>query len=110
MITEIVLFDLPEGITREEVAARFRENAAVWRADPDLIRKNYLYDPVRRRGGGAYLWPSVEAARRAHDATWRERVRRLFGSEPVIEYFETPVLVDNLRGETVLADPVGAAP
>jgi hypothetical protein len=107
MITELVLFALPDGMTREQVTAFFQQNAPNWRANPDLIRKNYLYDPEARRGGGAYLWPDIAAARRAHDATWCENIRKAFGSEPVIQYFETPVVVDNVRGETVGA--AGAA-
>jgi hypothetical protein len=27
----------------------------IWRANPDCIRKCYLYDGERRLGGGAYL-------------------------------------------------------
>jgi hypothetical protein len=50
MITELVLFALPEGMTREQVTAFFQQNAPKWRANPDLIRKNYLYDPEARRG------------------------------------------------------------
>lgn len=42
MITEIIVFDLPEGMTREEVVANYRRSAPDWRANPDLIRKNYL--------------------------------------------------------------------
>jgi hypothetical protein len=103
MFAELVLFDLPEGMTREQVATFFRQNAPKWRANPDLIRKNYLYDPKVRRGGGAYLWPNIDAARRGHDAAWCENIRKTFGSEPEIRYFETPVVVDNVRGETVEA-------
>jgi hypothetical protein len=103
MITELVLFDLPEDMTREHVTAFFRQNAPKWRANSDLIRKNYLYDPAAQRGGGAYLWPDLAAAQRAHDAAWCESIRQTFGSEPVIQYFETPVVVDNARGETVEA-------
>jgi hypothetical protein len=104
MITEIVLFDLPEGMSREQVAALFRQNAPKWRANQELIRKNYLYDPIARRGGGAYLWPDIDAARRAHDAAWCAMIRTTFGGEPVIQYFETPVVVDNARGETTAVD------
>ena len=53
MITELVLFDLPEGMTREQVVAFFRQNAPKWRANSDLIRKNYLYDPEAQRDGAA---------------------------------------------------------
>lgn len=30
-----------------------------------------------------------------------------YGNAPRIEIFETPVLVDNVLGETLLAEPVG---
>jgi hypothetical protein len=101
MITEIILFDLPEGMTRDEVAANYRRSAPDWRANRDLIRKNYLYDADGRKGGGVYLWRDIAAARRAHDAAWLERVRRAYGSEPVIQYFATPLVVDNALERTI---------
>lgn len=101
MITEIITFRLPEGMTREEVMANYRRSAPAWRANPDLIRKNYLYDAGSRRGGGVYLWRNIEAARRARDAAWLERVRRNYGSEPVVQYFETPIVADNAMGRTI---------
>ena len=101
MITEIITFSIPDGMTREEVVANYRRSAPTWRANPDLIRKNYLYDAESRRAGGVYLWRNMDAARRARDAAWLERVRRNYGSEPVAQYFETPLVVDNAPGETV---------
>jgi hypothetical protein len=101
MITELVLFDLPAGMTREQVRAAFRQSAPNWRANRDLIRKNYLYDPDGGRAGGVYLWPDIAAARRAHDAAWCETVRKRYGSAPTFHYFETPVVVDNAHDETV---------
>lgn len=101
MITEIVVFDLPDGMSREDVVANYRRSAPNWRANPDLIRKNYLYDATARKAGGVYLWRSMEAARRARDAAWLERVRRTYGSEPVIQYFTTPLIVDNALGRTL---------
>jgi hypothetical protein len=96
MITEIVLFDLPDGMTRGQAADGFRQNAPVWGANPELVRKNYLYDPATHQGGGAYLWPNIAAAQRAHDAAWCEMIEKRFGKKPVIRYFETPVVVDNV--------------
>ncbi|MBX3503028.1 MAG: monooxygenase [Alphaproteobacteria bacterium] len=101
MITEIVTFSIPEGMAREEVVANYRRSAPTWRANPDLIRKNYLFDAESRRAGGVYLWRSMDAARRARDAAWLERVRRNYGSEPVVQYFETPLIADNALGETI---------
>lgn len=95
MVTEIVLFPLPNGLAREAVLARFRDNAAMWRARPGLLRKHYLYDEAGRRAGGAYLWSSREAASRAHSPAWQAQIARIFGAPPSIEVFETPLVIDN---------------
>ena len=107
MITEVITFGIPDGMTREEVVANFRRSAPGWRANPDLIRKNSLYDAETRRAGGVYLWRSMEAARRARDAAWLDRVRRTYGSEPTVQHFETPLVAENAIGETI--DEAGPA-
>ena len=109
MITEIITFGIPDGMTRDEVLANYRRSAPTWRANPDLIRKNYLYDPEGRRAGGVYLWRSMEAARRARGPEWLDRVRRTYGSEPVAQYFETPIVADNALGVTIDEDRAGGA-
>jgi hypothetical protein len=101
MITELVLFDLPEGMTREEVVAGMRESAPRWRQCRELIRKSFLYDAQARQAGGAYLWPDKAAARRWHDEAWHRRIFELYGSVPVIRYFETPLVADNVLNETI---------
>lgn len=101
MITEIVTFSVPEGMTRDDVLANYRRSAPTWRANPNLIRKNYIFDPETRRAGGVYLWRNMDAARRARDAAWLERVRRAYGAEPVVQYFETPIIADNALGRTI---------
>ncbi len=101
MITEYVLFDLPAGTSRDEVVAGMREVAPRWRSEPDLIRKTFVYDPDAGITGAFYLWHNREAALRAHDAAWRERVRERYGSEPVIRFFDTPLVVDNALGQTI---------
>ena len=95
MITEIVTFDLPEEMSREEVLARYEATKSRWQDNPDLIRKTYLYDPAGRRGGGVYLWPSVEAAKAAHDDDWCKMAEQIYGSAPRFEYFETPLIIEN---------------
>ena len=101
MITELVLFDLPKGITREQVVSGMRESAQHWRGCPELVRKNYLYDAQKGQAGGVYLWPDQAAAQRWHDEPWRQRIRQLYGSEPVIRYFDTPLVVDNLLKDVI---------
>ena len=51
MITEIVLFHLPDGMSREDAIAKYRLSVPGWRANPDLIRKTFLFDETSRRGG-----------------------------------------------------------
>ncbi len=104
MITEFVLFDLPPGIAREQVIDGMREVAPRWRAEADLIRKTFIYDPVRGQAGAFYLWRNEQAARAAHDDAWRSRIRQAYGSEPTIRVFETPLVVDNALQRTVEAD------
>lgn len=101
MITEYVLFDLPPGLSRSEVVAGMHEVAPRWRADPRLIRKTFVYDAGKNQSGAFYLWPDRASAEAAHDAAWRQRIRDTFGCEPVIRYFETPLVVDNALGQLV---------
>lgn len=101
MITELVLFDLPQGMTRAEVIAGMRQSVPAWRGNAELIRKNYLYDAEKGQAGGVYLWKSKTAAQRGHDEAWRKRIKEMYGSVPVIRYFETPLIVDNALQETI---------
>lgn len=96
MITEIVRFAISPDLDRDTVIRRFEATAPAWRANPDLIRKYYLHDPETGQGGGVYLWRNKAAALAAHDAAWCARAEALYGSRPRFEYFETPLIVDNL--------------
>lgn len=101
MITEIVLFDLPKGMTREEVERNFRDSIPRWRANPDMLRKNMIYDLKAGKAGGVYTWNSVAEARTWHNEEFRQRILTLFGAEPSYQYFETPVVVDNAAGTVI---------
>jgi len=103
MITEIVTFSLPEGLSREELVAGFEATAGIWKENPDLIRKNYLVDMENRTGGGVYLWNSRADAQKWHGDEFRTRVKAKYGSEPRSQFFDTPVVVDNVSDEIVKA-------
>ena len=111
MISEVITFKLRPGLTREDVVAIYRKTAPIWRANPDCIRKCYLYDGERRLGGGAYLWKNIEAAKKAHGEAWRKMINDLYGSEDEISivYFETPIVADNLVQQTI-EEAVAPAP
>jgi hypothetical protein len=101
MITEIVTFKLPNGSVREDVFANFEKTAPVWGDNPDLIRKNYLFDAESGIAGGVYLWREKAHALKWHGAEFRAKVKALYGAEPSSQFFETPIVVDNLAGEIV---------
>jgi len=104
MITEIVTFKLPEGSKREDVLANFEMTASVWSQNPDLIRKNYLFDADDNVAGGVYLWRTKAHAEKWHGDEFRARVKQLYGAVPTSQFFETPIVVDNLAGEITTSD------
>lgn len=93
MITAIVKFPLPAGTTVEEARAKFEASAPNYEGLPGLIRKYYLFD--EGTGGGVYLWENREAADKLYTGEWRRTIRERYGADPVVEYFESPVIVDN---------------
>lgn len=98
MITEIVTFPIPTGMTREEVVELYENSVPGWKANPDLLRKNFLYDPAGGKGGGVYTWKTIEAAKEGHGEAFRARIRDCFGADPEFAYFETPIVIDNEHG------------
>jgi len=99
MITEIVTFKLQKGITREELFSNYEKTAPIWKENPDLIRKNYLYDDKKGIAGGVYFWKEKAHAEKWHSDEFRKKVKEIYGSEPEIQIFETSIVVDNLMDE-----------
>lgn len=97
MITAIVQFQVPAGTTREQVLDNMQKAAPRFQGMPGLIRKNFLFDAARSVGGGVYTWESRAAAETvyAEGGPWREAIHALYGVDPDITIFETPVIVDN---------------
>jgi hypothetical protein len=94
MIIAIVQFDLPNGMTLSEATDTiFEPSVGKYRTMPGLIRKNYLFG--HGKGGGVYLWNSIESAEHAYSIEWRRMMAARFGSEPAVTYFESPIEVEN---------------
>lgn len=94
MITAIVRFPLPPGISADDVKSVYEHSVPQFREATGLIRKYYLHG-VGQTGGGVYLWESREAAEAMYSEAWRQQIAKRFGAAPEIEYFETPVIIDN---------------
>jgi hypothetical protein len=102
MITAIVRFKLPATLDAAKAAELFRSSAPKYQGLAGLVRKYYLFDAESRTGGGCYLWESREAAERVYNAEWRQMIADRYGAPPEISFFETPVVVDNSLGKTIL--------
>ena len=99
MITAIVQFKLSEPIGREKAKAVFSSTAPKYRNIQGLIRKYYLLSPDGGTAGGVYLWRSREDAEKLYTQEWKKFIQDKYSSNPVITYFDSPVIVDNLLGE-----------
>jgi hypothetical protein len=101
VITAIVRFKLPAPVSRDRAREMFEGTAPKYLKAPGLIRKYYLISDDGATAGGVYLWESREAAERLYTAQWRQFVSQTYGTEPSLEYFGTPVVVDNLAGSII---------
>lgn len=100
MIVELVTFALPDDWDRARELDAVRAVVPKWAANPELVRKHFLWGLGEDAGSGAglYIWPSIEAAQRAHDHEWLIAVRKRTGGDPAIRYFDLMALVDNVGG------------
>ncbi len=101
MITAIVEFNLPRDCRREDIVAVFRQSIPRYQEKPGLVRKYYLLDEASGTAGAVYLWENLAAAESTYDEAWRQSFIERYGADPTVSYFDTPVIVDNLTGETI---------
>ena len=90
----------PEGKTREELAAAFEQSAPLYRDVPGLVRKYYLVSEDLRTGGGSICSSRAPTPSGSTTDAWWARLRERMGVEPNVEYFDSPVIVDNGVGAT----------
>ncbi len=99
MITEIVSFDTPAGITREQMLEDAAGTIDRWSDYPGLVRKMFVWDAERGRGMGIYLWEALKHAEQGHDAAWLDRAEAHWGNRPVIERYDCFMILENPGGQ-----------
>jgi hypothetical protein len=103
MITDLATFKLPRPLTVDEARAIFRSTAPRYQAQKGLIRKYYVLSEDGASAGGVYLWHSRADAEALYTDAWKAFVREKYGTDPVLAWFDSPVVVDNLTRQ-ILAD------
>jgi len=98
MITAIVLYELPQSITRQQCLAHFHRIAPGFLEAPGFIRKQFIYAVDGKVAGGAYMWKTLESAKAFYSGPWLDGIRERYGNEPTITYFETFAVADQKDG------------
>ena len=94
-ITVVTRFQLPAGITADQIRAAFDEAAPKFRNVPGLVRKQFLHSKDCRTAGGVYLWNDERAARAFMNERVAPMIREKFHVDPTIEFYDSPVIVEN---------------
>ena len=103
MITVITRFAVPTTINASQMRAAFAQAAPAFHNVPGLIRKQFLLSADGHTAGGVYLWAEEQAARTFMQQRVAPMIREKFGVEPTIEFYHSPVLVENGESRNVPA-------
>ena len=103
MITVITRFAVPANLNASQMRAAFTQAAPAFHNVPGLLRKQFLLSADGRTAGGVYLWQEEEAARSFMLLRVAPMIREKFQVEPAIEFYHSPVLVENIEPKNVPA-------
>ena len=93
MIAKLVSFQLPTDMSREDVVLMAREVALEWLKHPKLLRKDFLLDE-NNKTYGYYVFADRESAEQAHGEDFLARLKKQFGVEPTMQYFDYLMTAD----------------
>ena len=98
MIIVVVTFQISPELDYAKLKEKFLETAPLYQDAEGLIRKNYIADMENHHAGGIYCFDKLKNAKNWFDD---ERVEWLTNrySKPNIQFFDNPVIVDNVAGE-----------
>jgi hypothetical protein len=98
MITAFVTISLSKPMSLAEAEKAFEASAPRYRNLPGLVRKYFIRSNDGRSVGGVYLWEKRATAEALYAGEWKTRLETTFGAKPQIQWFDTPVVVDNSAG------------
>ncbi len=95
MIIAQVRFELADPVSLAQITRKFERTAPRYKGRDGLIRKCYVRSEDGLTVGAFYFWESREKAEQTFTEDWKEMVRATYGAEPIITFFDSPVVVDN---------------
>ena len=100
MIIVVVTFKVPSELDAAVLKEKFLETAPLYRDAKGLIRKNYIADMEKHHAGGVYCFDIMENAKNWFDDERVEWITNRY-SKPNLQFFDNPVIVDNVAGEII---------
>ena len=104
MITAIVRYKLPPGITKTDCLAHFHKIAPGFAGVKGLIRKQFIWSE-NGTAGGVYQWESLADAKAFYQGPWLDGILARYGVYPEIEYFVTFAVTENPGGNVIYTEP-----
>ncbi len=104
MIGELIKYPAPKGEDRDGIIEDAKTVIPKWQAQPDLIRKHFMWSDDKEWVSGFYLWKSRESAEKAHNAEWQKAVKERTGKLPEISYFDVFMILDNENDDVIIEE------
>jgi hypothetical protein len=92
-VATLVMVKTPPGITRAQLEAGFKQAVPLYQSIPGLIAKYFIANDDSF--GGMYLWKDRASAQAWYSEAWRAKAKAIYGVEPTLIYFDTPLQIDN---------------
>lgn len=99
MVTVVVNYELAPSFTPDRVRINFEQAIPKYKDLTGLIRKYFLIANDGKSAGSVYLWESNHQALKFHDENWKQFMHEKYGCRPSLEFFDCPIVIDNLSGE-----------
>ena len=83
----------PSNVPRDKIDQLIVASVPTYQKIPGLIRKFFTVNDDSH--GGMYLWADRKAAEAWFTPEWAAQVKGRTGADPQVNYFNSPVQIDN---------------
>jgi heme-degrading monooxygenase HmoA len=91
-VSTLVTVTKPVQVSMERLIAEFTAAAPIYQNVPGLLRKYFIITDDGKFGG-VYLWDTQTSAQQWFNPAWHQRVRKTYGVDANIEWFDAPFAI-----------------